>query len=320
MEMEEPCHIMKQHQQTCPYNYTDSFSSESFKDHPNLVSVNQSIPLAINGDQDKKEDHKAAESNPFAPNYASLSSTFTISFGNPTSPQDIKPYQPYGGSKFNYPDVMTPKEETSLNEFLGSIELTRRVQTTRRNHRQAQEHVLSERKRREKLAQRFMSLSALLPGVKKMEKATVLEDASKYIIQLQTRVKELEGTISGKDIIHESNVSITRSKFYVNHGDHGASSHEMEDFPSSDTYDPEIKARISGRNILLRIYCGKNSSIVLKTLTEMERLHITNICCSILPFSNTANLVTITAQMSDQMIITRRYFVKCLQSALCNFR
>ncbi|KAL4577550.1 hypothetical protein LXL04_013659 [Taraxacum kok-saghyz] len=131
-EMEEPYHIMKQHQQTCAY-YTDhsvdSFSSESYKDNPNLVSVNQSIPLAsVNEDQEKKQDDKTTKNSPFHSNYSSLSSTFTISFGNPASPPDIKPYQHYGGSE--------------LNEFIGSIENTRRVQTTRRNHRQA--HALQE--------------------------------------------------------------------------------------------------------------------------------------------------------------------------------
>ncbi|KAL4577551.1 hypothetical protein LXL04_013660 [Taraxacum kok-saghyz] len=183
------------------------------------------------------------------------------------------------------------------------------------------EHVLSERKRREKLAQRFMSLSDLLPGRKKMDKATVLEDASNYIIQLQTRVKELEErSVKGKDIMRESVVSFRRSMFCVNPGDQASCSDETyKDLPSSSTYDPEIKARISGRNILLRIYCGEHSSIMMKTLIEMERLHITHICCSVLPLSNTAHVITITAKMNEEMVITTKYLGKCLQSALSNF-
>lgn len=319
LEMEEPGRIMKQHQQPCPYysDSVDSFSSERFKGYPNMVTVNQSIQVSsINGDQDKQQDYKATKSSPFAPSYGSLSNTFTISFGDPTSPRETNPYQFHGGSKLKYLDGVTPKEETSLNDFLGSVEVTGRVRSTRRNHRQAQEHVLAERKRREKLAQRFISLSALLPGLKKMDKATVLEDASKYIMQLETRVKELQETsVKGKDIIHESVVPIRRSN-----EDSGASSSDDTNYlPSSSTYNPEIKARISGSKILVRIYCGKSSALVLKTLAEMHRLHITIICCSVLPFSNTAQLITITAQMSDEMVITRKYLVKCLKLALSRF-
>ncbi|XP_024989556.1 transcription factor bHLH18-like isoform X2 [Cynara cardunculus var. scolymus] len=324
MEMEEPSRSMKQHQQPCPYysDSVDSFSSERFKGYPNMVTVNQSIQVSsINGDQDKQQDYRPTKSSPFSPSYGSLSNTFTISFGDPTSPQETNPYQFYRGSKLKYLDAVTPKEEKNLNDFLGSVEVTGRVRSTRRNHRQAQEHVLAERKRREKLAQRFISLSALLPGLKKMDKASVLEDASKYIVQLQTRVKELQETsVKGKDIIHESVVPIRRSKFSGRHEDNGASSSNDTNYlPSSSTYNPEIKARTSGSKILVRIFCGRSSALVLKTLAEMQRLHITIICCSVLPFSNTTQLITITAQMSDEMVITRKYIVKCLKLALSKF-
>ncbi|KAI3747823.1 hypothetical protein L6452_10497 [Arctium lappa] len=324
LEMEEPGRTMNQHQQPCPYysDSVDSFSSERFKGYSSMVTANQTIQVpSINRDQDMQQDYKATKSSPFAPSYGSLSNTFTISFGDPKSPRETNPYQLYGGSKLKYLDAVTPKEETSLNDFLGFVEVSGRVRSTRRNHRQAQEHVLAERKRREKLAQRFVSLSALLPGHKKMDKATVLEDASKYIVQLQTRVKELQETsVKGKDIIHESVVPIRRSKFSGRHEDSGASSSDDTNYlPSSSTYNTEIKARISGSKILIRIYCRRSSALVLKTLAEMQRLQITIISCCVLPFSNTAQLITITAQMSDEMIITRKYLVKCLKLALSKF-
>ncbi|KAK1383299.1 hypothetical protein POM88_021034 [Heracleum sosnowskyi] len=42
------------------------------------------------------------------------------------------------------------------------------------------------------LSQRFIALSALVPGLKKMDKASVLGDAIKYLKQLQEKVKTLE--------------------------------------------------------------------------------------------------------------------------------
>ncbi|KAK1394661.1 Transcription factor bHLH25 [Heracleum sosnowskyi] len=57
---------------------------------------------------------------------------------------------------------------------------------------QAQDHIMAERKRRKKLSQRFIALSALVPGLKKMDKASVLGDAIKYLKQFQEKVKTVE--------------------------------------------------------------------------------------------------------------------------------
>ncbi|KAD7479305.1 hypothetical protein E3N88_02441 [Mikania micrantha] len=321
--MEETSHILK-HQQTHPdcSNSLDFFTSESFRGYQNLVSANQSIQLTTtSGDADTQQDHKATKIGPFAQKSGPSTNTFTISFGNPTSQPEINHFQLNGRSNHNQLDAVIPKEETSLNEFLGSLDSATRFRSTRRNHRQAQEHVLAERKRREKLAERFISLSALLPGLKKMDKATVLEDACNYILQLQSRVKELEETtcVKGKDIIiQESAVCPGRSKFCGHHDDIASSSDDANYLSATSSCSPEIKARISGNKILVRIYCMQSSSLVLKTLNEMARLHTTIICCSVLPFSN-AHLVVITAQMSDEMVITAKYVVQCLQSALRDF-
>lgn len=40
--------------------------------------------------------------------------------------------------------------------------------TSRRPHSQTQDHIIAERKRREKLSQRFIALSAIVPGLKKV--------------------------------------------------------------------------------------------------------------------------------------------------------
>ncbi|CAH1422011.1 unnamed protein product [Lactuca virosa] len=82
-----------------------------------------------------------------------------------------------------------------------------------RNPIQAQDHVLVERKIREKLNRFFISLSSLIPKLKKMDKASVLEDASIYIKELQDRVKELEGLSRTKrKNVQESVISIRKSR------------------------------------------------------------------------------------------------------------
>ncbi|KAI3704599.1 hypothetical protein L1987_74824 [Smallanthus sonchifolius] len=298
LDMEDLREFINQQQQTHPYSdFVDSSSSQSFKGYQNLVTRDQSINTAtIFGDFDKQDSYKATKTSPFAPVGRSSSSTFTLSFGDFTSPTAIDQSQLYG--------------------LLGSIELPKRVSNTRRNHRQAQEHILAERKRREKLTQRFISLSALLPEIKKMDKATVLEDASKYIKQLQNRVKELEETlISEKNTIQESTTSMGNG-----HELEAYSFVETNSLPCDTTYNPGIKVRKLGSNVLVRIYCEKNSSLALKALAELERLCFTVTCNSVLPISGTAALITIIAQMSEELVMTAKDLVNCLQLSLSNFQ
>ncbi|KAI3808498.1 hypothetical protein L1987_24449 [Smallanthus sonchifolius] len=323
LDTEDPREFINHHQQTRPYSeIVDSFSSPSFKGYQNFVKRDQSINAAtIVGDLDKQDSYKPTTTNSFPPIGGSSSSTFTVSFGGFTSPTAINQNQLYGGYKLEYHDVIKCKEEMNINEILGSIELPKRVCSTRRNHRQAQEHILAERKRREKLTQRFISLSALLPEIKKMDKATVLEDASKYIKHLQNQVKELEETSNSvKNINQESTTSIRKFMFHGVHELYASSFDETNSVPSNAAYNPGIKVRILGHNVLVKIYCQRNSLIALKALTEIQRLHFTVICNSLLPISGTTALITVIAQMSKEFIMTAKDLVKCLQLSLSNFQ
>nr|QMP81308.1 anthocyanin bHLH transcriptional regulator [Ipomoea batatas] len=53
-------------------------------------------------------------------------------------------------------------------------------------------HVLAERRRREKLNERFIILRSLVPFVTKMDKASILGDTIEYVKQLRRRIQELE--------------------------------------------------------------------------------------------------------------------------------
>nr|ATI97636.1 TT8 [Lotus sessilifolius] len=53
-------------------------------------------------------------------------------------------------------------------------------------------HVLAERRRREKLNQRFIILRSLVPFVTKMDKASILGDTIEYVKQLRRKIQDLE--------------------------------------------------------------------------------------------------------------------------------
>ncbi|KAL8213991.1 hypothetical protein R6Q57_003440 [Mikania cordata] len=66
-------------------------------------------------------------------------------------------------------------------------------------------HVLAERRRREKLNERFIILRTLVPLVTKMDKASILGDTIEYVKQLRKKIQDLEARCrSGKRKVRRS--------------------------------------------------------------------------------------------------------------------
>ncbi|KAA8536325.1 hypothetical protein F0562_028803 [Nyssa sinensis] len=177
---------------------------------------------------------------------------------------------------------------------------------------QTQDHIIAERKRREKLSQRFIALSAIVPGLKKMDKASVLGDAIKYMKQLQEQVKILEEQTRKKSM--ESVVFVKKYELYAN-GDNSSSGENSSNGPFDEPL-PEIEARFSDKDVLIRIHCEKKKGVLEKTVAEIEKLHLSVVNSSVLTFGSSALDLTIIAQMDTEFSMTIKDLVKNLRSAL----
>ncbi|KAI3804992.1 hypothetical protein L1987_26944 [Smallanthus sonchifolius] len=177
----------------------------------------------------------------------------------------------------------------------------------------AQDHILAERKRREKLSQRFIALSALVPGLKKMDKASVLGDAIKHMKTLQEKVKTLEEQIKKRP----NTESVVFVKRYDVSADIGETS-SSDDGPIHEKL-PEIEARFVGNNVLIRIHCEKKAGVIEKILTEIEKLHLSVDNTTSMTFANYALDITVTAQMDKEFAMTMKDLMKNLRSALKQF-
>ncbi|XP_057953597.1 LOW QUALITY PROTEIN: transcription factor bHLH25-like [Malania oleifera] len=131
-----------------------------------------------------------------------------------------------------------------------------RITTMGRTPSLAQEHVMAERRRREKLSQRFIALSALVPGLKKMDKASVLGDAIKYLKHLQERVKSLEEQTENKTL--ESVVLVKRTQISE---DNDTSSIDENFDGSSNVMLPEIEARVQIRMCSLEFIANNKKDL-----------------------------------------------------------
>ncbi|KAI3809919.1 hypothetical protein L1987_19522 [Smallanthus sonchifolius] len=175
-----------------------------------------------------------------------------------------------------------------------------------------QDHILAERKRREKLSQRFIALSALVPGLKKMDKASVLGDAIKYLKNLQEKVKTLEEQTKKEPNV-ESVVFVKRYEALADGGQistSGGPVHEQL---------PEVEARFSGKDVLIRVHCEKKTGVVEETLAEIEKLHLSVINANAMAFAGYALDMTVVAQMNQEFTMTIKDLVKNLSTGLKRF-
>ncbi|KAK9941705.1 hypothetical protein M0R45_007401 [Rubus argutus] len=100
----------------------------------------------------------------------------------------------------------------------------------------------------------FIALSAMVPGLRRWDKASVLGDSIKYIKQLQEKVNVLEEQTRAKNM--ESVVFVRKSQLIEN-GDKYTSSNESNSNGSFEETLPEIEARFCDNNVLIRVHCEK---------------------------------------------------------------
>ncbi|XP_062212261.1 transcription factor bHLH18-like [Phragmites australis] len=185
---------------------------------------------------------------------------------------------------------------------------------TTRPASQNQDHILAERKRREKLSQRFIALSKIVPGLEKLDKASVLGDAIKYVKQLQDQVKGLEDEARRRPV--EAAVLVKKSHLSAA-ADDGSSCDESFVAGESGTRTalPEIEARVSDRTVLVKIHCENRKGAIITMLSEVERLSLTIMSTNVLPFTPSSLHVTITAMAGEDFCLCAKDIVKKLNQA-----
>ncbi|XP_051115343.1 transcription factor bHLH18-like [Andrographis paniculata] len=260
----------------------------------------------------KSPSHKLQKTND-SPNFSTIqpnnsSAPMILNFSKSTE----KPSQLNSGVRPLNSDEEAAVSEAlrSHGEFLDSDEqlLVTRAQTVKKPSRvrpasQIYDHIVAERKRRQQLSQHFFTLSTLIPGLKKMDKTSVLEDGIKYLKHLQERVKTLEEQATTQT--EESAVLIRKSLMTAE-----------DEWWFDEQPLPEIEARASSNQLLIRVHCRRRMGILVKLLSAVDALSLTVVCKNAVPFGNLALDVTIVAQMDKEFKLTVQEVVKRIQDAL----
>lgn len=143
----------------------DPFTIKSFSSYPSFGSNKRITPLESFDQKPPKMLKSNNWNSPFKPEKTTMasnssSSSITISFANDST-------LPTHNSNHMYGNINVSSSVSKHSYEI--LEGTRSISTnTTRTGVQAQDHVLAERKRRERLTERFIALSGLIPQLTKV--------------------------------------------------------------------------------------------------------------------------------------------------------
>ncbi|KAK9749684.1 hypothetical protein RND81_02G143300 [Saponaria officinalis] len=192
----------------------------------------------------------------------------------------------------------------------GTPKLTRRP---RRLPDQCHNHIIAERQRRQNLSQRFIALSALIPGLKKMDKTSVLGEAITHMKQLQEKLKILEDKSARRAV--DSVVVVQRSRVAVENDCN--SSTTADGSATGLTLDeqlPEVEARFSEKSVMIKIHCQMRSGVLPKIMTRVEDMNLQMTHTNSMPFNSTTLDITIMTQMEPDFNLRPQEVVENLRS------
>ncbi|CAN6249699.1 unnamed protein product [Urochloa humidicola] len=128
-------------------------------------------------------------------------------------------------------------------------------------------HVMSERKRREKLNELFLVLKSLVPSIDKVDRVSILAETIAYLKELQGRVQELE--CSNEPIIsRQSEISAgTKRKGSELSGG-------MERELSTKNGASNVTVTVSDKDVLLEVQCRWEELLMTRVFDAIKSLHL----------------------------------------------
>ncbi|KAF7041610.1 hypothetical protein CFC21_051381 [Triticum aestivum] len=235
------------------------------------------------------------------PSFGGSSSLPNLPFGSTTVKNELgQPSPPPPSSNF----LSFGAGQAGTLNFSGGawqhdgVEGTMQLQAPERRSRapaNAQEHVIAERKRREKLQQQFVSLATIVPGLRKTDKISLLGSTIDYVKQLEDKVRALEEQGSRRS---SESTTVFESKCRISAADNDAAGPSGSGDAAEDS-SPAVEASIRGHTALLKICCKERRGVLVMVLSELENQGLSIINTNVVPFTDSCLNITITAKIEE---------------------
>ncbi|XP_028767443.1 transcription factor GLABRA 3 isoform X2 [Neltuma alba] len=152
-------------------------------------------------------------------------------------------------------------------------------------------HVLSERKRRAKLNERFLTLKSMVPLITRDDKVSILDEAIEYLKKLEKKVRELEARRESKDSETRTKrtpqdvVERTCDNYCNNRSDNGKKP-AMNKRKACDIDETEIDSVrlkdisnnvticMNDNDVLVELKCPRREGVLLEIMEAVSNLHL----------------------------------------------
>ncbi|KAF3448573.1 hypothetical protein FNV43_RR09286 [Rhamnella rubrinervis] len=155
-------------------------------------------------------------------------------------------------------------------------------------------HALSERRRREKLNERFTILKSLVPSIGKDDKVSILDDAIEYVKELERKVEELEccretteiepktkrkpqDTTEGISDNYGNNKTSSGKKALINKrkaSDIDETEPGINYAVSEDSLADNVTVSVKNNGVTIEIRCPWREGILLEVMDSLSNLHL----------------------------------------------
>ncbi|XP_051151342.1 transcription factor GLABRA 3 isoform X2 [Andrographis paniculata] len=165
-------------------------------------------------------------------------------------------------------------------------------------------HVLSERKRREKINERFSILGSLVPSGGKIDKVSILDHTIDYLRKLERKIEELESS-------NELN-STTHTKAYDaiertsdNYGPNTIKKpltnkrkrFEMDITGCENSNVDKVNVSVTDRDVLVEIQCCWKDSTVVEVMEAISKLRMDTLTVQ---YSNADGIISMTIKAKNK--------------------
>ncbi|KAL5552062.1 hypothetical protein UlMin_002238 [Ulmus minor] len=148
-------------------------------------------------------------------------------------------------------------------------------------------HALSERRRREKLNEKFSILKSMVPSVSKEDKVSILDDAIEYLRELERRVEELESCKESTDLVPKTKrkAQDTREETSDNYGNnkttngkkpliHKRKACDIDETEIDEGLAEDVVVTKKNKDVTIEIRCSWREGVLLEIMDALSALHL----------------------------------------------